>query len=104
MNARIPQIEQFLVAAPADPFLNHALALEWIKEGDDQKAQHIFEEARKVRPEYVATYYHLGKLLERLEKEEEAITVYKEGMKWAKAAGDNHSLSELRGVYEELTF
>ncbi len=102
MNARIPRLQQFLEASPADPFLNHALALEWIKEGEDQKALQLFEEARTVRPEYVATYYHLGKLLQRLGQEAEALTVFEEGMKAAKAAGDNHSFSELRGAYDEL--
>ena len=48
--------------------------------------------------------YHYAKLLERVGNEELAISVYEQGMEKSKAAGDNHTFSELRSAYEELTF
>lgn len=104
MNERMQKLATFLQQSPNDCFLNHALALEYIKEGDDGKAAELFEKNMMHDAAYVATYYHYAKLLERLGNEEKAIQVYEQGMAQSKAAGDNHSYSELRSAYEELTF
>ena len=102
--SRIEQILGFLQESPDDNFLVHALALEYIKSGEDAKARQYFEQNRNANPEYVATYYHLGKLLERLGDTDGAIEIYRLGMDAAEAAGDRHAYSELRSVHEELTF
>lgn len=101
---RIAKLKEFLAASPADSFLQHALALEYIKLGDDEAARQLFEEILNREPGYVGSYYHLAKLLERQGKEAQAIEVYEKGMEEAKKAGDNHSFGELRGAWEELTF
>jgi len=102
--SRIEKLNEFLKTNPTDSFLQHALALEYIKLGDDEKARGLFEALLNREPGYIGSYYHLAKLLERNDKTEEAIKVYEKGMEEAKKAGDNHALGELRGAYEELTF
>jgi Tfp pilus assembly protein PilF len=101
---RIEQLIQFLAESPHDSFLIHALALEYIKAGDDENGRACFEKNLLQSPDYVATYYHLGKLLERKGSVAEAISIYEKGMAIAQAAGDRHAFGELRSVYEELTF
>jgi len=101
---RIEKLKAFLVASPADSFVQHALALEYIKLGDDEQGRALFEEILNREPGYIGSYYHLAKLLERNDKTEEAIKVYEKGMAEAKKAADNHAFGELRGAYEELTF
>lgn len=101
-NTRIPRLLEFLKAAPDDSFLLHALALEWIKEGDDTQAKDFFEKNRHSAPDYVATYYHLGKLLERQGETDEAAKIYEAGLAVARKAGDNHSFNELRGALDEI--
>jgi Flp pilus assembly protein TadD len=103
-NPRIAQLLQFMEASPSDPFLHHALALELIKEGDEAAAEKHFRSNLDVSPEYVATYYHLGKLLERDGRAEDAIAMYERGMIVAKAAGDGHSYNELQSAYEDLAY
>lgn len=103
-SSRIEQLQQFLLDAPLDPFLHHAIALELIKEGDEQMAEKHFRSNLDVTPEYVATYYHLGKLLERDGRAEDAIAMYERGMAVAKAAGDGHTYSELQAAYEDLAY
>jgi tetratricopeptide (TPR) repeat protein len=100
---RIVVIRQHLEASPDDPFLQHALALELIKIGDDPGARNSFERLLAVNPGYVGSYYHLAKLLERGGDIDEAIAVYERGMDAALAAGDRKALGELRSAYEELT-
>jgi tetratricopeptide (TPR) repeat protein len=101
---RIEQLQQFLKESPEDSFLVHALALEYQKAGDELRARQYFEQNLSKAPGYVATYYHLGKLLERAGATEEAIRIYSLGMDQARAAGDQHALSELRSVYEDLIY
>jgi len=101
---RIEKLKEFLNTNPADSFLQHALALEYIKTGDDGEARKLFEEILNREPGYVGSYYHLGKLLERNNEIDAAIKWYEKGMEEAKRAGENHALGELRGAYEELTF
>ena len=102
--SRIFQIQEFLKESPNDCFLLHALALEYIKANNDIEAKNIFEQNRNISPQYVATYYHLGKLMERNGEIVEAIAIYEKGMEMAKLQGDQHAFSELRSVHEELTF
>ena len=101
---RITKLNEFLKVNPRDSFIQHALALEYIKMGNDEAARSLFEEILEREPGYIGSYYHLAKLLERNNKTEEAITVYEKGMEEAKKAGDNHAFGELRGAWEELTF
>ncbi len=101
---RIEKIKEFLKASPLDSFLQHALALEYNKRGEDDKAQILFEEILTRDPGYIGSYYHLAKLLERTGDTEGAIKWYEKGMEAAKKAGDNHALGELKSAYEELIF
>ncbi len=101
---RISKLKEFLKMNPRDSFVQHAMALEYIKLGDDQQAMVLFEEILNREPGYIGSYYHLGKLLERNNKTEEAVKIYAKGMEEAKKAGDNHAFGELKGAWEELTF
>lgn len=99
---RIERLITFLAANPSDSFLKHALALEWIKAGEDDKALSIFEEILTEDPLYVGSYYHLAKLLERKGEANAAKEWYEKGMAAATTAGDRHALSELRAAYDDL--
>ena len=101
---RIDKLKEFLQASPADSFVQHALALEYIKLGEDTQARNLFEILLEREPGYIGSYYHLAKLLERIGENDSAIKVYERGIDEARKAGDNHSLSELRSAYEELIF
>jgi Tfp pilus assembly protein PilF len=101
---RIAKIKEFLVANPADNFLRHALALEYMKLGEDAAARELFEAILTESPDYVGSYYHLAKLLEKMEAPELAIAWYEKGMAAAKQAGDNHAYSELQAAYEDLVY
>ena len=101
---RVEKLKEFLRQNPADSFVQHALALEYIKAGDDAAAQKLFEDILQREPTYVGSYYHLAKLFERIGNNEAAVQWYEKGMEAAKRAGENHAYNELRSAYEELTF
>jgi Tfp pilus assembly protein PilF len=99
---RIEKLLEFLNSSGKDSFLQHALALEYIKTGEDAKARALFEEILEREPGYIGSYYHLGKLLQRIAEPDRATYVFKRGMEEAEKAGDRHSYSELHGALEEL--
>jgi len=101
---RIEKLKEFLNQNPADSFVQHALALEYIKAGDDANAQRLFEDILHREPGYVGSYYHLAKLFERNGDTGSAASWYEKGMAEAKKAGESRAYSELRSAWEELTF
>ncbi len=101
---RIEQLKNFLSQSPDDCFLKHALALEYGKIDDLENAHKCFEENLHFDETYLPTYYHLGQLLERMDREEEALKIYAKGMEIAHKAQDQHAYSELRSVHDELLY
>ena len=99
---RLQRLREMLAQQPTDSFLNHALALEEIKLGNEATARTLFELILQREPQYIGSYYHLGKLLERQGDETAAIEVFERGMEVAKKLGDQHALNELRGAYDNL--
>ena len=100
--SRIEKLLEYMKAGDKDSFLQHALALEYIKIGQDDNARELFNEILLREPTYIGSYYHLGKLLERVGDIARAIRVYDRGMEEAKKAGDNHSYSELMMAKEDI--
>jgi tetratricopeptide (TPR) repeat protein len=101
---KIPQLLTFLETSPNDAFLTHALALEYSKIGEWENAMLQFENNLSHHPNYVATYYHLGKLLESQQKTQDAIKIYELGMEIALQLNDRHAHSELRSAHEDLIY
>lgn len=101
---RIEKLKAFLVQNPADSFVQHALALEYVKQANDAAARSVWEALLTREESYVGSYYHLAKLLERQGDTEKAIATYEKGMAVAKEAGDRHAFNELQMAYEDLVY
>ena len=103
-NERIEQIKTFLEVTPDDPFLSYALATEYVSLGQDSVALKLFLALVNTHPDYYATYYHLGKLYERIGEDLAAESIYLKGIAITKRLNQKHDQGELQGAYEELTF
>lgn len=101
---RIEQLHSFLKDNPDDSFVQHALALEYIKIGDEPQARQLFENILNKNEKYIGSYYHLAKLLERQGERDTAIEWYEKGMMMAKKVGDQHAYNELMMAYEDLIY
>lgn len=97
-SPRLEQLKGFLQSSPNDSFILFAIAKEYEGLSQSDQALAYYLKLRKEDPNYVGTYYHLGKLYETREALSEAFAIYKEGMAIAKAIGDQHALSELAGA------
>lgn len=94
MSSRIDQLLELLKSEPNDSFLNYALALEYIKLEEKEKARSIIETILKRDENYLGAYYQLGQLYEQLQQLEKARITYTRGIaiaqhqRNAKAAGE----------------
>ena len=99
---RMEKLLAFLKEQPRDPFLRHALALEYQKAGNTNAAIEVWENLLNELPDYVGAYYHLAGALVNLQERERALTWYEQGLAAAKKACDNHAWNELRAAYDDL--
>ena len=97
--SRLEKLLEFIKAEPEDPFLKYALATEYLRLDQTDKALAYYEDLINKHPNYIGTYYHLGKLYEALDRKQEAINTYETGMKVTREQRDNHAFSELQTVY-----
>jgi len=99
---KIEKLKSFLAGSPDDSFLKHALGLEYVKIGQDILARDLFVDILTRDPAYIGTYYHLGRLLERMGEPETARIWLEKGLDASKKAGDLHTYQELQSAYEDL--
>lgn len=99
---RLLQLLEMLEESPTDSFLLFATAKEYESLDDPEQALDYFQLLMKTDPAYVGLYYHLGKLLEKQDRGDEAAGIYRKGMEVAKAQNDRHSYNELSGALLNL--
>jgi Tfp pilus assembly protein PilF len=100
--SRIDMLKQFLKDNSDDSFSRYALALEYVKLGQNNEAVREFETVRSKDPDYVATYYQLGQLYRNLSRTHEAEKTFRTGISVATKIGDEHTRSELETALEML--
>ena len=93
---RLAALQSFYEEDPDDAFTCFGLAREHLKRGHTEEALALFEELVDEHPTYTGTYYHLGKLYERLGQPEEAKATYRAGIAVCEREGAVKDLSELR--------
>ena len=100
--SRIDILKGFLEENPNDSFSRYAIALEYVKLGKNDDAVREFETVKKNDPDYVATYFQLGQLYQKVGQRHEAEKTFRTGITVAARAGDEHTRSELEGALEAL--
>lgn len=98
-TSRLEKLLAFIQNEPNDEFLKYALATEYLRLNETEKALSYYEDLVNNHPNYTGTYYHLGKLYEALGRKDDAISTYETGMRITKEKRDNHAYSELQAVY-----
>lgn len=91
-------LREMIGRRPQDPFPRYALALEQRKLGQLEEAWSTFEGLMAEHPSYLPSYLMAGTLLGELERGGDALSVLARGVEVARAAGDDHTLGELRSA------
>lgn len=102
MMDRLERLKTLAQERPNDAFTIFALAKEYEKNGDTENSLKHYYQITEQNPDYVGTYYHLGKLLEQDNQENEALSVYETGISAAQKMNDLHALAELKNAYQNL--
>ena len=99
---RIEKLKEFMKVDPGDSFVQHALALEYVKNGQETEALQVFKQLLERDENYIGSYYHLAKLLLKTGQKEQALICYEKGMRMANLKGDQHAYNELMAAYDDL--
>lgn len=98
---RLEQLLRYHDDDPEDGFVRFAVAMEYLKLGRDGEALSWFEKLAGDQPDYVGTWFHLGRLYQRLGRREDAVRTFEEGIAHATRLRDGHARSELQAALME---
>ncbi|TAN02116.1 MAG: tetratricopeptide repeat protein [Chitinophagaceae bacterium] len=99
---RIAVLKSYLEKTPDDSFLKHALALEYLKLHEENKAIRLFEELLAHDPDYIGSYYHWGKALVKTGDTQKALAIFQKGIEIARKLKDTHAAAELQQAEDDL--
>lgn len=99
---RIEMLKKLIEDQPSEPFNRYALALEYKKTNDHKQALKLFDQLIKESPEYIATYFHYGSILDEVEHPKKALEIYRLGIEKAREQGEHHAMSELKNALLNL--
>ncbi len=101
MPSRLEQLELLASKDPGDPFIQYAIALEYVSAGRTAEAAGILERLMDAAPDYTAGYHQAGRVYDQLDRTEDARRCYERGIAVAERQGDAKDLEEMR---EALAF
>lgn len=99
---RMAMLKEFLNENPNDAFARYGLALEYVKGGDVEAGLNEFKVLLEKNPDYTPAYQMAGQTLAHEGRREEAIQMLSEGIASARRTGNNHAMSEMEALLQEL--
>jgi tetratricopeptide (TPR) repeat protein len=102
ISPRRQKLEAFVAAHPNDAFGRYGLAMECVRDGDNEAAVEHFRQLLESHPDYIAGYFHYGQLLSKLAREDEARQILTTGIDVAARQGDAHAASEMQAALDTL--
>ena len=103
-NIRLQKLAEMLEKQPNDTFLLYAMGMEYLGMGDVNVAEKHFKLVLEVDKANVATYYQLGILFTKNNREIEAQDFLEKGYELAKQKGDLKTQNEFRSALDELLY
>jgi predicted Zn-dependent protease len=101
-NTRLEELKKYLLDDPKDTFLRYAMAMELFRLNFAKEALKEFKSLTEEEPDYLATYYQYGKLLEETGDLKSAIEIYTLGLKVAENQNNTRTFKELKQARESL--
>ena len=99
---RIEQLKLFLDEDPDDNFSLYALALEYVNIHHVSEAIELLEKLIQKNPDYLASYYQLGKLFEQQGNFSKASDAFTKGLVVARKQKNQKTLNELQSALDSL--
>ena len=100
--SRREKLEQMLEKEPDDAFLHFGLAMELVKEGQQDDAIGRFDRVLKIDPVSTAAFYHKGNTLIGLERLDDAKSALRAGIEAAKQISNAHAQREMEELLDSI--
>ena len=99
---RMTMLKEILAANPGDSFARYGLAMEYSNAGEFETSLAEFATLLKNTPDYTPGYFMAAQTLAKASRVDEARKMLVDGIASAKRTVNNHALSEMEAMLEEL--
>jgi predicted Zn-dependent protease len=99
---KIEGLKEILALDPNNSFARYGMAMELAGRGETESALDEFSTLLANDPDYTAAYFMAAQTLANEARVPEAIEQLKDGIASAKRTGNNHALSEMQAMIDEL--
>jgi predicted Zn-dependent protease len=99
---KLAGLTEILAMDPNNAFARYGLAMEYVNRDELENALKEFDTLVAAHPDYTAGYFMAAQALAKAERVPEAITRLNDGISSARRTGNNHALSEMQGMLDEL--
>jgi predicted Zn-dependent protease len=99
---KIEGLKEILALDPKNSFARYGIAMALAAQGETAAALAEFETLLANDPEYTAGYFMSAQTLANVGRAPEAIERLKAGIGCAARSGNNHALSEMQAMLDEL--
>ena len=99
---RMAMLNEILEQNPDDAFARYGLAIEYSKMGSLDQAMTEFKRLLATHPDYTAGYFMAAQTLAAAGRTPAAIEQLKAGISCANRASNQHALSEMQAMLDEL--
>ena len=100
---KVAAFKEILAQDPGNAFARYGLAIEYTQRGDTALAMQQFDALEKLHPDYTAGYQMAAQTLMASGNIQQAEARLRAGIESARRTGNQHALSEMAGMLEELT-
>ncbi len=101
-ESRVAALKEMLTGNPDDAFARYALGLEYSGSGETDAALAEFNLLLASHPDYTNGYFMAAQALARAERTPEARTMLGKGIACAQRTRNQHALSEMEAMLDEL--
>lgn len=95
-------LTEILAQNPKDAFARYGLAMEYAGRGETETSLREFDHLLSEHPDYTAGYFMAAQTLAKAGRTAEARGRLTEGIASARRTGNQHALSEMQGMLDEL--
>jgi predicted Zn-dependent protease len=99
---KIAGLKEILALDPKNSFARYGIAMELAVRGETEASLAEFSTLLANDPDYTAGYFMAAQTLANAVRNPEAIERLKAGVACAKRTGNNHALSEMQAMLDEL--
>lgn len=95
-------LQEILAQNPNDAFARYGLAMEYANKGDSDTALREFARLIQTNPDYTPAYQMSAQALMKAGREAEARKMLEDGIACAARTRNQHALSEMQALLDEL--